>query len=109
MIRLASLRTHCKVLVAVTCLVSAEGLSYARTTAQPLRAQTEAPTAQSANVHDIAATVHPTIGDEFARIRICHISRHPRDGMPAEEHACPLVIAYVADALSGAVRALATD
>jgi|HubBroStandDraft_6_1064221.scaffolds.fasta_scaffold670370_2 hypothetical protein len=109
MIRLSSLRTHCKLFVAVAFLVSAEGVSFARTTAQPMRAQTEAPTARSANVHDVAATVHPTIGDEFARIRICHISRHPRDGVPAEEHACPLVIAYVADGLSSAARALAAD
>jgi hypothetical protein len=109
MIRLSSLRTHCKLFVAVAFLVSAEGVSFARTTAQPLRAQTEAPTARSANVHDVAAAVHPTIGYEFARIRICHISRHPRDGVPAEEHACPLVIAYVADGLSSAARALAAD
>jgi len=33
------------------------------------------------------------------RIRICHISRHPRDGVPAEEHACPLLIADATQAV----------
>jgi hypothetical protein len=28
-----------------------------------------------------------------ARIDLCHISRHPRDGLPPEQHACPLFIA----------------
>jgi hypothetical protein len=32
-------------------------------------------------------------------IRICHISRHPRDGVPAEEHACPLLIADATQAV----------
>ena len=32
-------------------------------------------------------------GDALAGIRLCHISHHPRDGVRAEIHACPLLIA----------------
>jgi hypothetical protein len=96
MSRIATLRTPCKLFVAVAFLASAasfEGVSNARTTAQPLRVQTETP----------AAAVHSSTGDVATRIRICHISKHPRDGMPAEEHACPLVIAEATEGQASAL------
>jgi hypothetical protein len=98
MSRFISLRTPGHLLGAVAMLLSFEGVSYARTTAQPLRAVTEAAAAGDSKAADIASAkdesvIHSTSGDEFARIRICHISKHPRDGVPATEHACPLIIA----------------
>jgi hypothetical protein len=102
MSRTATLRTPCKLFVAVVFLASAaslEGVSSARTTAQPLRAQSETP----------AAAVHSTVGDVATRIRICHISKHPRDGMPAEEHACPLVIADATEVQASAPRPMSVN
>ncbi|HXW33734.1 MAG TPA: hypothetical protein VEJ87_04085 [Acidimicrobiales bacterium] len=90
-------------------LVSFEGVSQARTTAEPLAGR-EAPAAESprapGNVPDAAQmAARPTrVETGIARIRICHISRHPRDGVPATEHACPLVVAE-ADVASPAVVA----
>lgn len=84
--RRTSLSMSGRLFVAAALLVSLEGVSYARTTAQPLRAATEAQRASQV-----------TIVDELARVRVCHISRHPRDGVPATEHACPLVIADAAE------------
>jgi hypothetical protein len=89
--RYTSLRMSGRLLVAVALLVSWEGISHARTTGQPLRTATEA-----------ARVAQPTIVDELARIRVCHISRHPRDGVPATEHACPLVIADATEVVAPA-------
>ena len=36
----------------------------------------------------------------LARARVCHISRHPRDGLRASEHACPLLFADVMSVVS---------
>jgi len=89
-------------------LLSFEGTSYARTTAQPLLVAHEAPAAQgtksSGELPDASVAIRP-IETEIARIRICHISRHPRDGMPAAEHACPLVVADAAEVLAPAAVA----
>jgi len=104
MTRFTSFRTP-RLLVAVALLVSFEGVSYARTSAQPLRAtiETAAVDGKSSGVvnsDEAPAVVRPTIVNELARIRICHISRHPRDGAPATEHACPLVVADAADVVT---------
>jgi hypothetical protein len=93
--RLISLRTPGHLFVAVALLVSFEGVSYARTTSQSLRTTLEtsaAASAGSARTTEVSV-VHTTSEDGVARIRICHISKHPRDGVPATEHACPLIIA----------------
>jgi hypothetical protein len=101
MSRFTSLRTPGQLLVAVAVLVSWEGLSYARTTTQPLRATIEANATEAKSAgSNPDAVVQPTIADPVARARVCHISRHPRDGVPATEHACPLVVADATDAVA---------
>ncbi len=35
----------------------------------------------------------PSTDDSLAGLRLCHISRHPRDGVRSEIHACPLLVA----------------
>jgi hypothetical protein len=103
MTRLISLRTPGHLFVAVALLVSFEGVSYARTTSQPLRTTSETSAAVSAGSAGTkeASVIHAPSEDGVARIRICHISKHPRDGVPATEHACPLIIAE-ADAVTPA-------
>jgi|SRR5579863_1490563 hypothetical protein len=95
--RCTALRMSGRLFVAAALLMSLEGVSHARTTREPIRTVTEAP------------RVSPvTIVDELARVRVCHISRHPRDGVPATGHACPLVIADAAEVVvpvSSATRA----
>ncbi len=39
--------------------------------------------------------------DDHARDRMCHISRHPRDGIGPERHPCPPVVAATALTLRG--------
>jgi hypothetical protein len=112
MSRFISLRIPGHLLVAVAMLISFEGVSYARTTAQPLRAVTEASAAADGKAAGTASAkdgsaIHSASGDEFARIRICHISKHPRDGVPATEHACPLIIAEADATVSASGVALA--
>jgi hypothetical protein len=70
------------------------------TPAAPASAQTPATSTLAAD-RDFANSVIA------AHVRICHISRHPRDGVPAEVHACPLLIAEASPAIAtpAAVRA----
>jgi hypothetical protein len=105
MIRIGSRRTlPTSVLAAAlvaTFLVSIEGVSEARLTAPSLS------TAASAGVRESSAERRSL--PELAHERICHISRHPRDGMPASEHACPLVVASGAGSSAPAALARASD
>jgi hypothetical protein len=95
MSRFISVRIIGQLFVAGALLASWEGVSQARTTAEPLRGTIGA----SAGALSDAAADQRNLADrsvafdELVRVRICHISRHPRDGIPAAEHACPLVIA----------------
>jgi hypothetical protein len=96
--------------VAALALVLAfEGTSAAKTRAELLPATRDlspvsAPVeAASAPATTVAADRDLANSALAARIRICHISRHPRDGVPAEEHACPLFIAEAAPAAAARV------
>jgi hypothetical protein len=77
-------------------VLSMQGVAGARTTGPTLSEQVEAyaPTTQS--VVDATAK-GDALGDvtqaRLSPTRVCHISRHPRDGIPASIHACPLVFA----------------
>ncbi len=92
--------------VAVASLLALEGVSFARTPATPVVAPASASTVDAtiqlpvgANAPSTRATQNefssesPALQSANTRIRVCHISRHPRDGMRSEEHACPLFIA----------------
>jgi len=45
------------------------------------------------------------VEQELARMPVCHISRHPLDGLRVSEHACPLL---VADAATPRLRSFGT-
>jgi hypothetical protein len=97
-------------LAALALLMAFEGTSAAKTQAELVPGAAEmqsspAPAeAAKASTTTFAADRDLANSVFAARIRICHISRHPRDGVPAEEHACPLFIADAAPAIAGAVR-----
>jgi hypothetical protein len=91
--------------VAVASLLALEGVSFARTPATPVVAQASASTVDATtqargeanpaarDTQNEFTSESPVLQSANARIRVCHISRHPRDGMRSEEHACPLFIA----------------
>jgi hypothetical protein len=95
-------RTTCALLAFVSVL-AVERTSYALTMESPARAWLEEPG------QDVAASVaiveavpggssyadHDRVEGAvvMARIDLCHISHHPRDGLRPEQHACPLFIA----------------
>jgi hypothetical protein len=100
---------------ALAMMLSLEGSSAAKTRADLISAATsgasDASTTTSAVAADAALEVTPASSQSneksdvtnplfAARIRVCHISRHPRDGMPSEEHACPLLVAQATDAVT---------
>jgi hypothetical protein len=105
---------HCVLVIA--SLVSFEGLSFAQTTAlSPWTVQSSVAPPESSKatfalgdailLDSIKASARTDsvidADDSFvlpaegavAGIRLCHISHHPRDGMRAALHACPLVVA----------------
>jgi hypothetical protein len=84
--------------VCVASLALAEQVALARTTGAPLDGPVTGVTAaQTVSAPQVAA---PTVA---ARIRVCHISRHPRDGVPASEHACPLIVADLDVSVSASI------
>jgi hypothetical protein len=80
-----------------------ESIAYARTTS-PVRAWIE-DSVDETGVDIVVIDPAPARGVSYpdrdpaeaafgsARIHLCHISHHPRDGLRPEEHACPLFIA----------------
>jgi hypothetical protein len=99
-------------LLALSLVLAVEGVAAAKTPAAELATSHEASASASQVTSPSAAPVTAAAtsasdrefanfvnGPLAARIRICHISRHPRDGMPAEEHACPLFIADATQAV----------
>jgi hypothetical protein len=91
--------------LALVSVLAFEGISSARTTTLPgpagvQGAEDERPYAV-AMLHDsaparpavLAEVSRPGGFDDLARIYLCHISHHPRDGLRPEQHACPLFIA----------------
>jgi hypothetical protein len=88
------------VLIPIACC---EGVCFARTTLATI-----AEYAQTAEVvavdsaHAGATKVEVPVVRLATRIPVCHISRHPRDGIRAELHACPLVLADGRNGRSGA-------
>lgn len=95
-------------LLALALVLAFEGAAAAKTQAAELATSHEA-IASAASQSPPAATATATAtfaaDRDFANsalaahIRICHISRHPRDGVPAEEHACPLLVADATQAV----------
>jgi hypothetical protein len=99
-------------LLALALVLVFEGAAAAKTQAAEhatIREQS-ASAAQTASQDAAPATVAARLASDrdlvvlansalAMRIRICHISRHPRDGVPAEEHACPLLIADATQAV----------
>lgn len=100
----------CQCALAIVTVLSVEGVSFAGTTAGPtasVAAQGATPVATghslnlSASLRDLAALASEmdegasgaSSSDVLSGIRLCHISHHPRDGIRAEVHACPLLIA----------------
>jgi len=96
-------------LLALALVLAFEGAAAAKTQAAEhatIREQSaSAPQAVSQDAAPATAAAPLASDHDFAngplatRIRICHISRHPRDGVPAEEHACPLLIADATQAV----------
>jgi hypothetical protein len=99
------MRYRAMCLLAFVSVLAAERTSYARTTASPARAWVVEESGE-----DVGATVaiveaappgrssyvdpdRAEVGAGMARINLCHISHHPRDGLRPEQHACPLFIA----------------
>jgi hypothetical protein len=89
--------------LALTSVLTIEGTGYAQTTEFSMRAWIEEPDNDSSTVEvlpDAAPTGLTSSSRESAdgsvtlrRISLCHISRHPRDGLRPDQHACPLFIA----------------
>ena len=107
-------------LAALALILIFEGTSAAKTQAEMVPATQEASHASSPAAAESAAPATKTFSVSStdrdlansalaARIRICHISRHPRDGMPPEEHACPLFIAEAVVPTVAAPVALRVD
>jgi len=83
---------------ALALLLAMEGVSAAKTQGALIAAGEQAAADSSATAASVVSALplpDPGVVSRaaVARVRICHISRHPRDGMPASEHACPLFIA----------------
>lgn len=91
-------------LAAFALILAFEGVSVAKTQESPLAAQRATETSTSADPADVAAHEDGLV-KTAAHARVCHISRHPRDGMPASEHACPLFVADTSTPSAGAARA----
>jgi hypothetical protein len=82
-----------------------EGTAYARTTESSVGALVEESADELASaiesVLDSAPASLRSSADreradgtgDLARIALCHISHHPRDGLRPDQHACPLYIA----------------
>jgi hypothetical protein len=92
--------------LAFTSVLAIESAAYARTTAPPASAWVEESVEGSeAGVDRIVLNSSPvrrgSYGDwppaasavGLAPVPLCHISRHPRDGLSPEQHACPLFLA----------------
>jgi len=104
-------------LAALALLIACEGTSAAKTQAPSLQSHHDASAAAASANTSVSSTSgvetskpeaatfaanRVLVNSELAaRIRICHISHHPLDGVPAEEHACPLFIAEVSVAPVG--------
>jgi hypothetical protein len=92
------LRHACACLVAGAgaSLCALEGVSFAQE-----RASDPTPSGEPHGPSASIGTVEPGEGRTFSRARepalalmpVCHISRHPLDGLPPSEHACPLLFA----------------
>jgi hypothetical protein len=85
-------------LAAGLAVLCSEGIAHARTTDSALAEELQALTASVAPATTPAtpnATQHASSGAEarIRALRVCRIPRHPRDGVPASIHACPLVFA----------------
>jgi hypothetical protein len=78
--------------LALVSVFAFEGVSSARTTTLP-GLHDSAPASPAV----LAEVSHPGGFDGLARIYLCHISHHPRDGLRPEQHACPLFIAAGSD------------
>jgi hypothetical protein len=96
-------------LAALALILAFEGTSAAKTRGDMAPMTEDASHASSAPESMSTAMTKTSSADRdlansalAARIRVCHISRHPRDGMPPEEHACPLFIAEAAPAAAPA-------
>jgi hypothetical protein len=73
-----------------------EAASFARTPTLPASAHEthlDGPAPIQPNEKADSAATQPPPEWVASRMPICHISRHPRDGIRAELHACPLVVA----------------
>jgi hypothetical protein len=91
--------------LAFVAIFAVEGTSSARTTARPGRAAGQMFEHDGGVMVELAyesAPARPAMFAEMdrsggigrlARIYLCHISHHPRDGLRPEQHACPLFIA----------------
>jgi hypothetical protein len=71
-----------------------EGVSFARTTLSTIAEYAQAGDVVAGDsAHGSVTKVEVSVERLATRIPVCHISRHPRDGIRAELHACPLVLA----------------
>ena len=92
-------------LAALGLILAFEGVSVAKTQESPLAAQRGTETSTSESSVEVGSRDSELTKALAARVRVCHISRHPRDGMPASEHACPLFVAEVSAPSAPAARA----
>jgi hypothetical protein len=93
--------------LALASALALEGTCYARTTASSVHErldQSQSRDDSGSPVETVvdAAPARPALFSDrdradgavsFTRIALCHISHHPRDGLPPDLHACPLFIA----------------
>jgi hypothetical protein len=91
--------TQCTAILvsAAFSILAAEHVSFALTTGPTLSEQVKAPAAVSGQ-SQVAGGAGEAPGSPGPEARaghagVCHISRHPRDGVPASVHACPLAFA----------------
>jgi hypothetical protein len=97
------LRTRVKVAFAVVALsvVAREGVALARTAEWAAGGSRpgafEPAPAGAARGQDRGGPPDPA-ASSASQAPLCHISHHPRDGMPTEQHACPLLVAALDDA-----------
>lgn len=91
--------------LAFASVLALEGTCYARNTAPSVHewlAQSHDDNGYPVEADVDSAPARPALFSDrdrddgavaFTRIFLCHISNHPRDGLPPDQHACPLFIA----------------
>jgi hypothetical protein len=79
---------------ALPLLLFCEGIGHARTTGPTLGDEIRAEAAtEGAPAPDAIPTEALSSWLNVNGIRMCHIPKHPRDGVPANIHACPRAFA----------------